>query len=57
MVEMYHNGGGNYVPAIWVKEGEVEAPCAGGCGNGCGRCSLQEIFNEYAEMTGQKGKC
>lgn len=35
---------------------DIDIPCGADCGEECGSCVIQKIFNEYARVTGQEHK-
>lgn len=65
MIEMTKIEDGTYVPKEWCSftnpltsggKSEidcVEMKCYGDCDGECESCELQQMFNEYAELTGQ----
>lgn len=65
MIEMTKIEDGTYVPKEWCsftnpltsggksEIDDIEMKCFGECGGECESCELQQIFNEYAELTGQ----
>lgn len=64
MVEMYEICKGMFIPkecvsftGTQVGGGEVlpddeGLPCGDGCGKVCEKCIIQEVFNDYARLTG-----